>query len=435
MDVDKKIRPSWGFAWVLLLSFIPMFAWKFGYELGTDHAWQAVALSLAKIGAFGGMAMFALSLILSGRYKFYEWLFGGLDKMYVAHRFLGTFSVLLLFIHPVSLTVLRLEEGTLEALSLWFKVSDFAVWLGSIALYLLAGIVLWSVFARARYEVFLQVHRVLGVVFIIGAAHAFFAGSILADNAFMYWYMLVLTVLAGFTFLVYSVLGDLLHRPIRYKLKKIKDYQDDVVQVTLEPITRIIKFAPGQFVYISFDDLASQGFHPFSISSGKQYSDLVLSIRKSGDFTSALDSLNPGAVARVKGPFGGFILRLNSRRKQLWIAGGIGVTPFLSGAVSLKHVSRRVDTDVEMIYASDDAEPYGLKVLERVEARNKAFNVTLYNKDTFGYVTFAALEDQLKDLHERDIYICGPPAMLEALRKEARLAGFEHKLHYEEFSY
>ncbi len=70
-------------------------------------------------------------------YKFYENLFGGLDKMYLAHRYLGTLSLALLLIHPVSLSLLRLDDSFKEAVSVWFKVSDFAIWIGGVAFYLM----------------------------------------------------------------------------------------------------------------------------------------------------------------------------------------------------------------------------------------------------------------------------------------------------------
>lgn len=435
MDVNKKLRLNSGLVLTLVLAGIPMFAWKFGHTYEYDDFWRNVAFTLAKVGAFGGMAMFALSLILSGRYSWYDKLFGGLDKMYIAHRFLGTFSLVLLFIHPVSLSILRLDDGFSEGISLWFKVSDFGVWLGSIALYLMIAIVLWSIFGRSKYETFVKVHRMLGVVFILGAVHAFMAGSILASNDFMFWYMWVLTAAGAVTFVVYSLFGDILHRPLPYTLKNVIEHGDNIIELELKPGRRIINFAPGQFVYIAFDELEDHGYHPFSISSSKNSSTLKLGIREAGDFTKQLSTLKPGSSAKIKGSYGGFILRRDRSKKQLWIAGGIGVTPFLSGAASLKRSSRMLGGDIEMIYASEDEKPYGLAQLQKIEEVNDLFNVTLFDKSTFGYVSFDGLKTQIDDLHEREIYICGPPPMLEALIEEAEKGGFLHRLHYEEFSY
>jgi len=435
LDVDKKINLNAGVVIVLILSFIPMFGWLVGYQFNDTELWRAVALSLAKIGAFGGMAMFALSLILSGRYKWYDKLFGGLDKMYITHRFLGTFSLLLLLIHPISLSLLSLEGGLGASAALWFKVSDFGVWLGAISLYLLIGLILWSVFARAKYETFVKVHRTLGAIFILGAVHAFMSSSILASNSFMYWYMLTLTALGSFTFLTYSLFGDMFHRPYKYELVKKKSYAGGIVELELAPKHRILNFVPGQFLYVQFDELESHGYHPFSISSTKRSSNLKLAIRKTGDFTNELANMKKGATVQVKGPYGGFALQLNANKKQLWIAGGIGVTPFLSGAKSLRHSRRNAGGDIEMIYACAEGSPYGVDELLVIEERNDIFNVTVLDEKTFGFINFETLVGQIKDIPDREIFICGPPAMLTNLRSQAEKMGFGHRLHYEEFTY
>lgn len=435
MNLRKRIFLNPGLLLVLVLSVIPMFAWKIGYELPYESLWQNLVFSFAKIGAFGGMAMFALSLTLSGRYRWYDKLFGGLDKMYIAHRMLGTISLILLIVHPMALSVLALEEGIANSLSLWLKVSNFGILLGALALYALVGLVVWSIFAKSKYETFIKVHRFLGVAFIFGAAHAFLAGSILASNSFMYWYLLVLTAAGSTTFILYSLLGDILHRPLQYKLAKRQKYSGGVTELELAPTSRITNFASGQFVYIAFDELKDQGYHPFSVSSGRRSANLKLAVREVGDFTDKLDELPIGAVARIKGPYGQFILELRTQRKQLWIAGGIGVTPFLSGAASLPKSTRVKGGDIEMIYASEDKKPYGLETLQQIEEQNDIFNVTLFDKKTFGFVSFDALRGQIKDLDERDIYVCGPPPMLNALVAEAEEGGFADRLRYEEFSY
>ena len=88
-----------------------------------------------------------------------------------------------------------------------------------------------------------------------------------------------------------------------------------------------------------------------------------------------------------------------------------------------------------MIYATDDKKPYGMDMLQQIEEQNDIFNVTLFDQQTFGYVSFEVLKEQIKDLHKRDIYICGPPAMHKSLVKEAEQGGFADRLQYEEFSY
>lgn len=146
-----------------------------------------------------------------------------------------------------------------------------------------------------------------------------------------------------------------------------------------------------------------------------------------------MSQLKTGDYALLKGPYGGFTFQAKPRQKQLWIAGGIGVTPFLSATRSLKHIND--SGHIEMIYATADKKPFGLSELENVRHHNTGFHFTLFHQDTFGFVSLKLLDEHYKDLHERDIYVCGPPAMMHSIETEAHELGLEHKLHFEAFSY
>lgn len=432
MQTDKRIRINAGYLITLLIVAIPTFGWMVGYNFAALNPWQATAVTLAKVGAFGGMAMFAVSLILSGRYVWLDKLFNGLDKVYVSHRFFGTFSTALLLLHPIGLTLAR-QRTMLETIEFWLGGGRVGLSFGVFALYGLIGLVLWSIFSKSRYETFVLVHRWLGVFFISGAVHAFLIGNVLGTQGWLFWYMLVLSIAGGLTFIVYSLLGDLLHRPIKYRVLDSVLRTNGVTVVTLEPMRRILRFSPGQFVYVSFPDLEDTSFHPLSMASGKKDSRLRLAVRKVGDFSAQVSELKPGASALIKGPYGGFTFLPARRQKQIWIAGGIGVTPFISGAHSLEHSPKK--GQIEMVYATDDDEPFGLDELETIEQKNPSFNVTLFNSKQFGYLTLEMLKQQFQDFNERHIYLCGPPVMTEKLAAEAQHLGIAHRLKFEEFDY
>jgi len=340
----------------------------------------------------------------------------------------------LLVLHPIALGLLSFNLGFSGLAAAW--LGELEIVFGVIALVGLVGIIIWTVSAQVKYETFVLIHQLLGLMFVFGAVHAFMAGSILAANSFMYGYLLVLSVAGGLTYIVYSLLGDALHRPYKYRLSELTRYSGNVIELELSPVSRILNFVPGQFVYVRFRDLPEHGQHPFSISSGRRSGELKLVVREAGDFTESLKHLKVGAVVDVSGPHGGFLLQLNRQRKQLWIAGGIGVTPFLSGAASLASApSRRGGGDIEMIYSTAEVEPYGLQHLQDIEDRNDIFNVTHLHADEFGYVSFDTLAKNISDIEERDIYICGPPPMLQALRNEAQRLGLDGNLRFEEFEY
>lgn len=431
MDVDKNIRFSLGLILSLIIIAIPMFGWKAWYSFEELSTAQALSVSLAKIGAFGGISMFAVSLILSGRYTFFEKLFGGLDKVYITHRFYGTAGLVLLVVHPIALNIFK-GNGITQTLELLSGINDIFILLGAVSLYGFIALIVWSVVGRSSYETFLKLHKFLGALFIIGVIHAYVTGSVLSSSIFLFVYLGILSVLAILTYVFYTLLGDVLHTVMHYKIIHIRKVNNDIIEVILKPKTVHIKFSPGQFVYISFPTIDTT-YHPFSIASGRLDGALRLAVRESGDFTKKMEGLKIGANALVKGPYGGFTFFQNRHKKQLWIAGGIGVTPFLSGARSLRN--SREKGRIEMIYASEEKYPYGLKELERIEEQNPSFNVTHFHREKFGHVSLEVLQDQLKDLHERAIYLCGPPVMMDILNEEAKRLGLQHNIQFEEFTY
>lgn len=432
VNLDTKIRWSWGLALSLVIVAIPMFGWKLWFSFEGLSTFDALTVALAKIGAFGGMAMFAWSLILSARYTFYERLFGGLDKVYLAHRFLGTASVVLLFLHPLALSLRGAGSDPLQALSLWVNFRSVAIMLGAVSLYGLIALVVWSITTKKSHETFIKVHRLLGFFFVFGAIHGFLIGRTIAASPLLYWYLLILSFLAVWSFVTYSLLGDILHRPLPYRVTKVKKLPHKILEISLKPERRLIRFQPGQFVYAAFPKLGWQ-YHPFSVASAKHESTLRLSVRQVGDFTETMKQLKVGDQAKLKGPYGGFTFQERPRRKQLWIAGGIGVTPFLSAARSLRHSNE--SGQVEMIYATADQQPYGYAELEKIKNHNTGFHVTMFHQDTHGFVSLRLLQEHFGDLADRDIYVCGPPPMLHSLLAEAEELGLTHKLHYEAFSF
>jgi len=85
----------------------------------------------------------------------------------------------------------------------------------------------------------------------------------------------------------------------------------------------------GQFVFVTFD--ASEGAHPFTISSawtGDGHMQFL--IKDLGDYTKVLPAtLKVGDPVKIEGPYGRFNFS-GTRRRQIWVGGGIGVTPFVA---------------------------------------------------------------------------------------------------------
>lgn len=135
-----------------------------------------------------------------------------------------------------------------------------------------------------------------------------------------------------------------------YQVVQVKALNPDLTFLALEPedtgnTTRVRALSthePGQYAYFSFfigndGGSAKAGWeeHPFSFSSRasagtEDPSRLTLIARRAGNFTDTLPALPVGSPVRINGPFGRFCFRGDAFDKHYFIAGGVGIVPFLS---------------------------------------------------------------------------------------------------------
>lgn len=117
----------------------------------------------------------------------------------------------------------------------------------------------------------------------------------------------------------------------------LHDYQVATVQVLdggyteigLRPLGRRLAFIPGQFAMLYLEAKDGWHRHPFTISSAPEESTIRFAVKALGDDTSRARSVKPGMPAILGGAHGRFTY-LRGTQYQAWIAGGIGITPFLS---------------------------------------------------------------------------------------------------------
>lgn len=120
----------------------------------------------------------------------------------------------------------------------------------------------------------------------------------------------------------------------KYIVVNTSRLSSDVVQLTLQPKhqSKALQFYPGQYACIGF----RQGIRPtpmrcFSIvSSPNEQQRLQFAMRQQGQFTATAAQLQPGTVVSVGGPFGDFVIDQQYDHNVVMMAGGIGITPYIS---------------------------------------------------------------------------------------------------------
>jgi predicted ferric reductase len=206
-----------------------------------------------------------------------------------------------------------------------------------------------------------------------------------------------------------------------YTVGEVRRPDERTTEVSLDPVREPIAFRPGQFIVLSFGGTGGWQRHPFSVASGPSERRLEVSIRAVGDYTQDLhDKLRPGTPAKVVGPFGGFDYRRGGR-EQIWIAGGIGITPFMSW---IRSIDDSFDRSVDLYYSvRKQAEALYLDEIEVAAKRHTTLRTRVIDTEHEGVLTAARAVNG----HARGanvwIYMCGPPSMMTALAQGFRALG------------
>jgi predicted ferric reductase len=360
--------------------------------------------------------------------------------MYDAHRLNGQVAFTLLLGHVVLILASRATISTSTALDLLQPSAGWTVFAGVLAFAGMTVAIVLTLFAHLGHELFVYVQRSFGIVFLGATYHVFTTNGALDDSPALNVYMASLATLGIAAFVYRSVLGNVLVRRRKYRVTAVHRLDEFVTEVVMEPRDRPLAFRPGQFLFVNFREPFSEQFrpffrnqfHPFSITSAPGEPTLRITVKAVGDYTRALRALEPGAEAVVEGPYGSFSSDVPNDR-QIWIAGGIGVTPFLSMARSLNGDRRRID----FYYCVEHApEALFLDELRAIEREREDFRVVPVPRETDGFLTAERVAREHEDLGSADVLVCGPPAMIDSLRTQLAERGVaRERFHAEEFGF
>ena len=199
-----------------------------------------------------------------------------------------------------------------------------------------------------------------------------------------------------------------------------------------------VSFLPGQYVNITVPGTDLHRSYSFSSLPGATTATFLIRNIPGGLMSGYLAGATPGDRVTLTGPMGAFYLRA-VERPQLWLAGGTGLAPFLSMLEQLAQAG--CDQPVTLYYAVTR----GADLVELDRLRDLAAqigNVTLVtilaaedeDHDRKGFVTDHVTADDLNG-GDVDVYLCGPPPMVEAVRQHMGALGVAPaSFHFEKFN-
>ena len=213
---------------------------------------------------------------------------------------------------------------------------------------------------------------------------------------------------------------------------------------------------PASFDYVSgqYIEMTIASTHPdergikrwFTLSSSPTQPDIIITTRlvspKHSVFKADLFKLSSGENVGVEGPDGKFVLPAKDQ-KLLWIAGGIGVTPYISQLQYLLD-NKQLERDIVLVLGlrSLDEDPCvelvkkcllvmpNFKII-RVISENIPANWT----GPTGYITQELLTDTVEDILDRQVYVSGPEPMVDAMKDTLLKTGLaESHIHQDWFA-
>jgi len=434
-----------GPAWFAVLGppLVPVLLWLRSDAVAVAFATPAGALrSAALLAGLCGFSAFATNLVLSARVPAIERLFGGLDRMYRWHRRLAAAVATLLIAHVVLVLGSQAATPGASTGALLLPDAGWRVFAGVLAFAGFAAILGVTLLGRLRHEPFLRVHRVFGLVFAVGALHALRVQGVGSQIRFLDGYLAALTVAAIAGWVYRSGLGRTLVRRNFYRVAALRPRGTSIAELELEPADAPLVFEAGQHVFIGINHPAvGRELHPFSITSAPGEPMLRLAVKAVGDYTRALPGVEPGAWVRVEGPYGGFWHRGDREGRQVWIAGGIGITPFLSMVRSLPVATAPGDEEgirshaIDLYYLTDRvAAAVFLDELLDLAAQRPGLRIIPHADEEHGFLTADGIVKTSGELDGAAVYLCGPKPMTDALTGQLMGLGVpRNRIHFEEF--
>lgn len=209
---------------------------------------------------------------------------------------------------------------------------------------------------------------------------------------------------------------------IRAKIKEIIQRNYNVKSFRLE-VPGLLDFRAGQFLSVELENNPKLKRY-LSISSSpteKCHLEFTKKLTQS-DFSRALNNLKAGDQVVIEYPFGKFILD-ESLAKVAFLSGGIGITPVRS--ICKYAVDKNLGIDMVLVYSNRSVRDIVFKDDFDAMAKNYPFLRVAHVlceteagfKCSVGLINRGVIKNEIPDFQERKFYLCGPPQMVEAMRK------------------
>lgn len=419
--------------------------WATGGGLGDLGGWATGLTSLGRWTGLISSVLLLIQVLLMARVPFMERAYGQ-DRLARTHRWIGFTSFNLMLAH-LGLISWGYAAGQLSGLpgTLWDLTVSYPGMLlavaGTVALCLVVVTSVRAARTALRYESWHLLHLYAYLGAGLALPHQLWTGQefLASRGRTVFWWGL--WGAAALAVVVFRV-GLPLWTNLRHQLRvtSVTEEGDGVfsVYVTGRRLDRLPARA-GQFLNWRF--LSGPGWtrgHPYSLSAAPDGRSLRISVKRSGDGSTALADVTPGTPVLIEGPYGRLSARARSRRKVLMIGAGVGVTPLRALAEELPYEPG----EATLLYRYRD-EPIFVNELQVLRAERGLEVIGLPGRRRSGSwlpanlgADLAVLRGLVPDVAERDIFICGPDDWAGHVQATLESAGCPRRqVHMESFGW
>ncbi len=416
----------------LLISFVSLITLAWGYDvfylnppLQGTLPWLIQRQGLYLSGLWA-IALMSLVMVLSVRPAWLEKPLGGMDKMYRLHKWAGILGITAAAMHwllDMSSDLLkswigttgRPPKGDLTDFAMMFR--SFAKDSGELIVYALLAMLVLTLWKKFPYKFWRYVHKAMPVFYLLLVFHTI----VLAPAN--YWtqpvgILLVILFVPASIASIICLAGQIgKKRQSNGIIESIQSHPGGITELTCKMDATWPEHHAGQFAFLTFD--RHEGAHPFTISSAPGNDKRIsFQIKALGDYTRQLSKhIVVGQQIKAEGPYGCFDLdKLDANTHHTMIAGGIGITPFLSWLENANQYPFNMpSTDLHYCIRSVDNDPFLKRIMSLCETLPKV-RLHIHQSEKGERFSAEKLAKTLAETDRTSIWYCGPTSLAKNIK-------------------
>ncbi|WP_182407495.1 ferric reductase-like transmembrane domain-containing protein [Psychrobacter sp. GP33] len=393
-----------------------------------SETWATSATASLILGA-SALACMASSCILASRWHGVESLFGGLDRVYEAHKWIGIWALIFAVYHFVFKAELDTWElaPILELPKYWTRV------VRQLSFVVLGLIILLALNRKIPYGNWRWLHKFSGPLFLIVILHWLSIKSPITLTSPSGIWLAVLCTVGVIAALYKMLLYPFVAKAGEYKLAAIS-HGKAAIHLEFEPVSKKFPFKAGQFAFISLKESGLREPHPFTIANAhSDTGNIHFVIRALGDYTKKLnEQAKVGMLADIYAPYGRF-KRIAGAKHEIWIGAGVGISPFIAWQQdkTIGHFERTT-----LVYCFDPSRAF--PSVERMQEITDQSGVQLVANPSGSDAMTNTIRQAASEVDPKSIQIsfCGPKGLLKRVQELMKENGIPAKnIHYEFFDF